>query len=84
MSHDAYLTDYTFQGLEDHIRHFGQTPSQLLHEPHPARQRLVKVYSNVVALSGRETIAMSITLSIVMQVGLTEVLNFAISIWSTS
>ena len=32
------------QGLEDQIRHFGQTPYQLLTEPHPQRDPLVTVW----------------------------------------
>ncbi len=40
----SLLPSSLLQGLEDHICHFGQTPSQLLREPHPARQTLAKVH----------------------------------------
>ena len=31
---------FPYKGLEDQIRSFGQTPAQLLNEPHPSRQEL--------------------------------------------
>jgi hypothetical protein len=39
---DATTNPQLRKGLEDQIRHFGQTPSQLLTEPHPSRHPVVK------------------------------------------
>ncbi len=41
--YDNLCTNFIFKGLEDQIRHFGQTPAQLLSEPHPPRISLDKV-----------------------------------------